>query len=136
MTLQVGGTCWYAVADSRNISPTGWHVPSDAEWQTLINYLGGNDVAGGKMKEAGTTHWRSPNLGATNESGLFSALPGSYRDLNGSYLSIGCNAHFWSSTESYSNYAWNYYLDCIHSEVYRSYYDKPDGFSVRCVRDY
>lgn len=66
---------WYAVDDSRNIAPAGWHVPSDAEWQTLVDYLGGDAVAGGKMKEAGTTHWASPNTGATNESG-FTALPG------------------------------------------------------------
>src|SRR4029078_12512714 len=61
---------WYAVADSRNVCPTGWHVPSDAEWTTLTTYLGGESVAGGKLKENGTVHWESPNTGATNESGF------------------------------------------------------------------
>jgi len=73
---------WYAVNDSRYIAPVGWHVPSDAEWLTLVDYLGGDTVADGKMKEIGTTHWVSPNTGATNESG-FSALPGGYRDYGG-----------------------------------------------------
>jgi len=84
---------WYAVADSRNISPAGWHVASDAEWQTLSIFLGGDAIAGGKMKETGTTHWYSPNTGATNESG-FSALPGGYRASgNGPYENMGYYAH-------------------------------------------
>ncbi len=66
---------WHTVADSRNIAPTGWHVPSDAEWAILIEYLGGSDVAGGKLKETGTTHWYNPTTEATNESG-FTGLPG------------------------------------------------------------
>src|ERR1035437_4904310 len=66
---------WYAVNDPRGLAPTGWHVPSDAEWTTLSTCLGGNAVAGGAMKETGTTHWTSPNTGATNSSG-FTGLPG------------------------------------------------------------
>ena len=95
---------WYAVHDSRNIAPAGWHVPSDAEWQTLVDYLGGDPVAGGKMKEAGTTHWISPNTGATNESG-FSGLPGGYRHTDGYYYDISYSASFWTFTESDSGYA-------------------------------
>lgn len=79
---------WYAVNDSRNIAPIGWHIPTDAEWQTLVDYLGGESVAGSKMKETGTEHWRSPNVGTTNESG-FSALPGDYRGISGKYYSVG-----------------------------------------------
>jgi len=71
---------WYAVVDERNICPTGWHIPSEAEWATLIAYLGGQDVAGGKMKEAGTAHWSTPNTGASNSSG-FTALPGGSRQI-------------------------------------------------------
>jgi uncharacterized protein (TIGR02145 family) len=126
---------WYSAVDSRNIAPAGWHVPSDAEWQTLVDYLGGSSVAGGKMKEAGTTHWFSPNTGATNESG-FSGLPGGYRVSSGTYYSIGYLAHFWSSTEYNSSSAWFRYLYYDGSEVARLYYNKRDGFSVRCVRDY
>lgn len=69
---------WYAVNDKRNICPSGWHIPTEAEWTVLVNYLGGDSIAGGKMKEAGTIHWESPNTGAINISG-FSALPGGGR---------------------------------------------------------
>ena len=65
---------WFAVSDSRNLAPAGWHIPTDEDWTTLVTYLGGDDIAGGKLKETGTAHWQSPNVGATNESG-FTALP-------------------------------------------------------------
>jgi len=125
---------WYAVSDSRNIAPFGWHVPSDAEWDTLVVYLGGYTVAGGKMKEAGFAHWNSPNTGATNESG-FSALPGGYRYSNGSYDYVGYGAILWSSTEYGSYSAWNRHLDCRSSGVGRVDSSMRSGFSVRCVRD-
>ncbi|MFA4907305.1 MAG: FISUMP domain-containing protein [archaeon] len=127
---------WYAVNDSRNIAPTGWHVPTDAEWQTLVNYLGGESVAvaGGKMKEVGTTHWQTPNTGATNESG-FSALPGGHRDGSGAYLGIGYGGYWWSATENNSSDAWSWSLGYGYSGIYRGDYDKRYGFSVRCVGD-
>jgi uncharacterized protein (TIGR02145 family) len=125
---------WFAINDSRNIAPAGWHVPTDAEWQTLVDYLGGNTVAGGKLKESGTSHWYSPNTGATNESG-FSGLPGGCRTNYGNYGSIGTYAFFWSATEDNSNYAWYCYLNCSNSEVYRVNSNKHYGFSVRCVKD-
>lgn len=133
---------WYAVNDSRNIAPEGWHVPSDAEWQTLIDYLGGSSSGrGGKMKEAGTTHWNSPNTGATNESG-FSALPGGNRghwgDEDSPYYyfgNLGRMAFFWSPTESGSNNAFSRLLYCDISEISRNYKRKRSGFSVRCVGD-
>jgi uncharacterized protein (TIGR02145 family) len=124
---------WYAVGDSRNIAPAGWHVPSDAEWQTLVDYLGGQVVAGGKMKEVGTTHWWYPS-GATNESG-FTALPGGLRGNFGVYSSMGNYAQFWSSTENYSNLAWYHYLVCESSGVNRYDAEMRGGFSVRCVKD-
>ena len=124
---------WYAVDDSRNIAPEGWHVPTDDEWQILVDYLGGSSVAGGKMKETGTEHWNSPNTGATNESG-FTALPGGYRGLNGSYYGMGFGC-FWSSTEGSSYHAWSRRLSYGNSEVYRNYDGKHAGFSVRCLRD-
>jgi uncharacterized protein (TIGR02145 family) len=128
---------WHAVADSRGLCPTGWHVPTDAEWTTLTTYLGGESVAGGKMKTIGTTYWNSPNTGATNESG-FSALPGGFRFNDGSFLNVRLSAFFWSATEYDNNYAWYRILHYYYGVVYRnnppSYY-KSVGASVRCLRD-
>jgi len=123
----------FAVNDSRNIAPEGWHVPTDAEWQTLIDYLGGPTVAGCKMKEMGTAHWKSPNKGATNESG-FSALPGGYRYYGGYYFGTGYYAYFWSS-EGDSIGTWGWLLGYGSSAVDRYSDAKRGGFSVRCVRD-
>jgi len=125
---------WHAVNDSRDIAPEGWHVPSDAEWQTLVDYLGGSSVAGGKLKETGTTHWNSPNTGATNESG-FSALPGGYRNYDGTYGYMGYDAYFWSSTEHDNDHAWFRTLGGSYSDIYRYYGNNECGFSVRCLRD-
>ena len=126
---------WYAVSDGRNIAPAGWHVPTDAEWWTLLDSLGGDVAAGGKMKEADTTHWLAPNTGATNESG-FSALPGGYRDfLSGYCYSMGTYAYFWSSTEDGSYSAWYRALSFNYSDLFGSSYYRGNGFSVRCVRD-
>jgi len=136
---------WYAIDDSRNIAPAGWHVSTDEEWKELEMYLGmsqtdanytgwrGTDE-GGKLKEEGTTHWNSPNTGATNESG-FTALPGGSRHNNdGSYGNISIFANFWSSTESGSK-AWKRYLYSGNSQVGRGDDYKRYGYSVRCVRD-
>ena len=126
---------WYAAVDSRNIAPEGWHVPTDDEWQILVDYLGGESVAGGKMKETGTEHWNSPNEGATNESG-FTALPGGCRYYyDGNYYVMGNYCSFWSSTEGNSSDAWSRTLNFSGSDVYRSYGNKHYGFSVRVVRD-
>jgi len=124
---------WYAVDDSRGLAPEGWHVPSDAEWQTLVDYLGGDAVAGGKMKEAGTIHWTSPNTGATNESG-FSALPGGARSTNGNDYGVTIYANFWSSTE-FTSYAWGRGLPSNNLGISRGYYYKHFGFSIRCIKD-
>jgi uncharacterized protein (TIGR02145 family) len=125
---------WYAV-NTWKLCPTGWHVPSDAEWTTLTTFLGGVIVAGGKMKEAGTTHWQSPNTGATNESG-FSGLPGGYRLTNGYFSTIiGYNGYWWSSSEYSTSSAWYRYLTYDTSTIYRGVDYKEYGFSVRCVRD-
>ena len=125
---------WYALNDSRNIAPSGWHVPTDAEWTELTNYLGGESVAGGKLKEIGTTHWYSPNSGATNETG-FTALPGGSRGTDGSFDNIGSNGNWWSATESLASRARGRGLHYDFSDVSWSDYPKELGFSVRCVRD-
>ena len=126
---------WYATTDSRNIAPEGWHVPTDAEWTTLVDYLGGNPASspGGKMQETGTTHWRSPNTAATNETG-FTALPGGGRS-GGNYSSINYFCHFWSSTVGNGTQAWYRNLSYNNSGAYRHLQLKQHGFSVRCVRD-
>jgi uncharacterized protein (TIGR02145 family) len=125
---------WYAVNDIRNISPAGWHVPTPLEWQTLADYLGGNTVAGGKMKQTGTTLWSSPNTGATNESG-FSGLPGGDRSSDGGWFNITNYALFWSSMEFDNGFAWWRNLGYNTSASSAGYYSKRDGFSVRCVKD-
>lgn len=125
---------WFAVDDPRGIAPEGWHVPSEAEWDILVNYLGGASVAGGAMKEAGTSHWNSPNSGATNSSG-FTALPGGYRGIGNNFGGMGNEATFWSSTEHSTDNAWNRSLYYGNAQVDRSTNGKQHGFSVRCVRD-
>jgi uncharacterized protein (TIGR02145 family) len=131
---------WYAVSDSRNIAPEGWHVPTDAEWETLVNHLDGSSVAGGKMKatgtiEEGTGLWYSPNEGATNSSG-FSALPGGYRDdANGSFGSLGEYAYFWSSTDYGGGNAWGRPLSYMYIDTHGNDYGKRGGISVRCVKN-
>jgi uncharacterized protein (TIGR02145 family) len=132
---------WYAVTDSRNIAPAGWHVPTDAEWTTLTDCLGGESVAGGKLKETGTTHWKSPNTDASNESG-FTALPGGLRwatgafegdgNFNGDGHHGGC---WWSSSGNNIN-AWSRTLVYLNSKLLREdIHSKSSGFSVRCVKD-
>jgi uncharacterized protein (TIGR02145 family) len=125
---------WYAVNDSRNIAPIGWHVASDAEWQTLIDYLGGADVFGGKLKEMGNTHWQSPNTGATNESG-FSALPGGVRYSHGEFTDLGYCACFWSSTETNNKFAMCCWLLHTWSGANHMVCLKYWSLSVRCVKD-
>lgn len=117
------------------VCPNGWHLPSDAEWQKLVDFLGGKDVAGGKMKETGTSHWESPNKGATNSSG-FAALPGGYRGANGHFDYLTSYAQFWPSTEYSSKYAWARNLNYFDENVFRSYnYSKATGFSCRCLKN-
>lgn len=116
-----------------NVCPDGWHLPYESEWSELSGYLGGNSIAGGKMKETGTTHWNSPNTGATNSSG-FSALPGG-RFSDGYFGYLGSLTGFWSSDESYSGKVWSRILDYSNSELGYYYGSKETGFSVRCLSD-
>jgi|APTNR8051073442_1049403.scaffolds.fasta_scaffold00003_249 uncharacterized protein (TIGR02145 family) len=126
---------WYTVTDSRNICPEGWHVPTDSEWITLINHLGGEVVAGGKLKEKGLDHWRSPNTAATNKSG-FTALPGSYHTIYGLFGEPGGYSGFWwSASEGNSNDGWGIYLMHDLESANRITDIKGDGLSVRCVQD-
>jgi uncharacterized protein (TIGR02145 family) len=125
---------WYAIAESPVITPAGWHVPSDAEWTTLITYLGGEDVAGGKLKESGTNHWNTPNLGATNESG-FTALPVGYRDQYGVFGFLGLFGTYWSTSEADASKAWDRFFNYANSTVQRGSDLKTIGVAVRCIKD-
>jgi uncharacterized protein (TIGR02145 family) len=124
---------WYAI-NSGKLCPVGWHVPSDSEWTTLTDYLDGESVAGGKLKEISTTHWITPNTGATNENG-FTALPGGYRVIDGTFVSIGGFGGWWSATEHGATYVWIRNMTCNSSSVYRIDDEKEYGFSVRWVKD-
>lgn len=121
---------WYAV--NNGLAPTGLKVPTDAEWTTLTDFLGGESIAGGKLKAVGTEHWTSPNADATDTVG-FRALPGGYRINYGSFYSIGYNGYWWSATEDNATSAWNRYMDFNYSNVSRYNYDKELGFSVRML---
>lgn len=125
---------WYAATDSRGLCPEGWHLPSDDEWTTLTDYLGGINIAGGKMKTTGTNIWISPNTGATNESG-FSGLPGGNRVSDGSFLSIGFKGSWWSASEYSSILIWSRQLFNDDAEVTRSFNPKSNGQYVRCVKN-
>jgi uncharacterized protein (TIGR02145 family) len=129
---------WYAGADSRGLCPTGWHVPTDAEWTTLTDNLGGLSVAGDKMRSTGITYWSSQSTGTDNSSG-FSGLPGGRRIFDGSFDSIRSYAFFWSATENDNSLAWLRFLDIISSSLYRYNniygFNKSFGASARCLRD-
>jgi uncharacterized protein (TIGR02145 family) len=131
---------WYAVNDSRNLCPSGWHVPSDAEWTTLVTSLGGFDVAGGKLKETGTTHWYFPNTGATNVS-CFTALGGGCRNywdtIKGAFYYYMYIGWWWSADADPGIPANAYFYDASWGNitVYRNSVDKRQGNSVRCIKD-
>jgi uncharacterized protein (TIGR02145 family) len=124
---------WYAI-NTGKLAPTGWHVPTSADWDTLSAYLGGDDTAGGKLKETGTAHWLSPNAGATNETG-FSALPGGCRDLNGSFGDIGSFCYLWSATELMATDAGTRSLSSDGYAIAKFNSYKQSGFSVRLLKD-
>ena len=121
---------WYAVDDARGLCPSGWHVPTDQEYTTLIDGLGGTSVAGGKMKSSPED---SPAWNGTNTSD-FSGLAGGYRSLNGDFNFEGNDGYFWSAS-AYGTDAWFRRLSGVSTGVYRYDYSQRSGFSVRCVRD-
>ncbi|MFM8492321.1 MAG: FISUMP domain-containing protein [Bacteroidota bacterium] len=130
---------WYAVNDSRGLCPTGWHVPSDAEWTTLTDFLGGASAAGGKMKNTGTTlssgGWNSPNTGATNSTG-FTGLPGGFRGSGGPFVDLGLYGYWWSSSDAGSGLARFQFLFRGSAFATRNSNNHRSGYSVRCIRDF
>jgi uncharacterized protein (TIGR02145 family) len=125
---------WYAINDSRNIAPAGWHVASDSEWTILSDWLGGSDFAGGKLKDKCSTLWNDPNTGATNETG-YTALPGGYRFLNGTFDENRNWAVWWCSTSSSSYEAPTRAAFKDGEDLGRDLSNKKDGFAIRCIKD-
>ena len=124
---------WYAV-NTGKLCPSGWHVPTHAEWTELTDYFGGGTVAGGSLKESGTMHWASPNVDATNESG-FTGLPGGARQ-DGGFLFIGVSGSWWSATEYNSEWAYERGLNYNSGNVFWvNFNPKTNGYSVRCLKD-
>lgn len=124
---------FYAVSTGK-LCPPGWHVPTNEEWVILNDYLGGHLVAGGELKETGTSHWNEPNTGATNSTG-FTALPGGFRYSDGAFESIGDFGYWWSSTETGTDGAHGRNMYSFYSYLYYSHYYKVAGYSIRCVKD-
>lgn len=129
---------WYAVNDPRGLAPEGYHIPSDDEWIILTNFLGGENIAGGKMKsigtlEAGTGLWEDPNEYATNESG-FTGVPGGYVGDFGS-VALGWQGCWWSSSGVNSSNAWCRRLFYGNNEAFRDSFEKYYGMSIRCLKD-
>lgn len=124
----------YVWTTATTACPAGWHLPSDTEWTALADYLGGENECGGKMKETGSSHWKSPNTAATNSSG-FNALPAGFRGVNGYFFNSGSNIYFWSSSELNATRAWKRVLYHNNDNMSHLSYGKDYGFSVRCVRD-
>jgi len=119
----------------KKLAPMGWHLPTNDEWTTLTTCLGGEPVAGGKMKETGTAHWQSPNQDATNSSG-FTGLPGGFRSNNGPFTNIGSNGFWWSSAETNAPYPLFLYLYYYSGNTTGgTNINKALGFSVRCIKD-
>jgi uncharacterized protein (TIGR02145 family) len=123
---------WYAVSDSRNVCPEGWHVPTTTDWNKLVNFLGGEEVAADKLKEKGTAHWVSPNSGATDEYG-FTALPGGFRV--DTFSPPGYYAIWWSATPIDQDDAWIFTLIVNNNKTFIEKQYKMSGHAVRCVKD-
>jgi uncharacterized protein (TIGR02145 family) len=148
--LSTPGCCWYNndttskntygvlyngyAVNTNKLCPDGWHISTDADWKTLIENLGGEKIAGGKLKEPGTIHWKEPNKDATNESG-FTALPGGTRYTNGLFFTIKSIGYWWTFTGSDVLNGWYRSMSSSNGAVIRNYIDSTNGFSVRCVRN-
>ena len=125
---------WFAVNDPRCLAPKGWHIPSDKEWNTLSTALGGHEKSGGKLKEKGTTHWKSPNNEATNESG-FTALPGGINYSFGTFVKMGTTGYWWTTIEDGDDTAILYSLNYEDNALFNLFLNKGVGISVRCLKD-
>ena len=123
---------WFAI-NTGKLCPTGWRVPTDADWTTLTDYLGGARIAGGKLKTTGTTQWRNPNLGATNEVGFY-ALPAGTRYGHGAFNYVSNYGLWWTATQYDAYEAWFRDVSSYDAIISRNYDSKRDGLSVRCIK--
>lgn len=125
---------WIAIADPRKVCPVGWHVPSNFEWDTLIEFLGGDSIAGGKMKAIGSQYWNSPNTEATNESG-FAALPVSFRSPTGPFDSLRVKGYYWTSSGALTGYSVLRSFYFQEGSIDLNYVDIRTGAAIRCIKD-
>ena len=127
---------WYAVNDPRGITPIGYHVPTNTEWDSLVTYVDNfeGNVGGGKLKEIGTAHWNDPNVGATNSTN-FTAFGGGSRLYNGVFSNLKAYGVFWTSTEYDSSQGWDYNIKVANTEISVYHTSKKWGFSVRLIKD-
>jgi uncharacterized protein (TIGR02145 family) len=143
----LAGYCWYnndsvvygaiynwTAISSGNLCPSGWHVPTDDDWSTLITTIGGDSLAATKLMESGNGHWQTPNTSLINESG-FTALPGGYRNYSGAFGNIKRYGYWWSSTESSSVNAYCRVIYYGFKYMTRTNGSKKSGISIRCVKD-
>ncbi len=124
---------WYVI-ETGQLCPEGWHVPTDNDWTELTDFLGGESIAGGKLKQTGTSTWNSPNTGATNSTG-FTAIASGQRNNDGTYNDMGDNCFLWSASEYSGTDAWYRRLSFDSEVTHSASHNKIKGFSVRCVRD-
>jgi uncharacterized protein (TIGR02145 family) len=126
---------WYAASDARNICPTGWHVPNESEWDKMIAVLGGDSLAGGKMKDTSTIEWNYPNLAEVNQYNLKVKSTG-YRSEFGSYVNQGKFTFFWSSSSDPDDkdYGIAYAVYAHTKKIYKQPKSKRIAMSIRCVR--
>jgi uncharacterized protein (TIGR02145 family) len=124
---------WYSV-DTQKLCPSGWHVPSDEEWATLIEFLGGADIAGGKLKHSDISNWTGKDVGAQESSG-FNVLPTGFRGKGGFYPAIKSAAIFWTSSVFDSENAWTRYFQPDTITAGREHGGKYHGFAIRCLKD-
>lgn len=129
-----GGLYNWEAVNTGNLCPTGWHVPTNDELTELVDYLGSANEAGGLLKETGTSHWKSPNTGATDQYS-FTALPGGKRDDLGSFSFMTIDGNWWTSTSYSALYANYIYMLYDYPNSFQAYIKKKYGLSVRCVKD-
>ena len=126
---------WYAMNDSRKICPSGFHVPTSAEWDTLIVFLGDSIKAVRRMKETGSMHWKGANESSNNSSG-FTALPGGFRAFEGTFVVLGKGAYWWASNANKDNEGYYTFIFSGRATIGRDTgADKEPGHSVRCIKD-